>query len=97
MDPDFYDEFGNYIGPELESDEDDDDESEEEAQDQDQDMEEQKQVRIHDLLGQEKAGKGIRWPCRMPKSQEMASADVSLVFLALKLVTMVMNIQVPEN
>ena len=44
MDPDFYDEFGNYIGPELESDEDDDDESEEDANEHqhDQDMDEQK-------------------------------------------------------
>ena len=33
MDPDLYDEFGNYVGPELESDESsgDDDEAEEEA------------------------------------------------------------------
>jgi len=33
MDSDLYDEFGNYIGPELESDDDDDDESEEDQKD----------------------------------------------------------------
>ena len=31
MDTDLYDEFGNYIGPELGSDDDDDDDSEEEV------------------------------------------------------------------
>ena len=35
MDADLYDEFGNYIGPELDSD--DDDEEEEEDQDEDED------------------------------------------------------------
>ena len=35
MDADLYDEFGNYIGPELDSD--DDDEGEEEDQDDDED------------------------------------------------------------
>ena len=45
MDPDFYDEFGNYIGPELESDDDDDDTDEDAGDDQqDQDMDEPKQV-----------------------------------------------------
>ena len=31
MDTDLYDEFGNYVGPELGSDDDDDDDSEEEV------------------------------------------------------------------
>ena len=44
MDPDFYDEFGNYIGPELESDEDDSEEEEEDEQDQ----EEQQQLALQD-------------------------------------------------
>ena len=37
MDADLYDEFGNYIGPELDSDDDDDDDDEEEDQDDDDD------------------------------------------------------------
>ena len=38
MDADLYDEFGNYIGPELDSDDDDDDDEEEDYPDQDQEM-----------------------------------------------------------
>ena len=37
MDADLYDEFGNYIGPELDSDDDDDDDDDEEDQDDDDD------------------------------------------------------------
>lgn len=33
MDTDLYDEFGNYIGPEIDSDEDDEDEIEQEEED----------------------------------------------------------------
>ena len=38
MDSDLYDEFGNYVGPELESDDDDDD-SEEEQKEEEEDRE----------------------------------------------------------
>jgi len=39
MDSDLYDEFGNYIGPELESDDDDDDDSEEEQKEEEDEAE----------------------------------------------------------
>ncbi|KAG7155228.1 116 kDa U5 small nuclear ribonucleoprotein component-like [Homarus americanus] len=38
MDVDLYDEFGNYIGPELDSDDEDDEEDDDDYQDQDQDV-----------------------------------------------------------
>lgn len=38
MDADLYDEFGNYIGPELDSDDDEEEDDEDDYHDQDQDM-----------------------------------------------------------
>ena len=38
MDPDLYDEFGNYIGPELDSDDEDDVAPVQEEEDEDEDM-----------------------------------------------------------
>ena len=45
MDPDLYDEFGNYIGPELESEEDDssEEEREEEEEQKDEGMEQEEE------------------------------------------------------
>lgn len=52
MDLDLYDEFGNYIGPELESDEDDDDSVDEEHDNQEQDAAEaMEEVRCRDPTG----------------------------------------------
>lgn len=53
MDADLYDEFGNYIGPDLESDDDDDDDedmvSRERAQDYDEDQDEEREVDDGDI------------------------------------------------
>jgi len=43
MDADLYDEFGNYVGPELDS----DDEEEEEQEQQDEDEQREYDVRLH--------------------------------------------------
>ena len=49
-----YDEFGNYIGPEVDSDEDDDDDEEEEEEDEEEEEEEDDEGR-----GPESGGKKV--------------------------------------
>lgn len=55
MDADLYDEFGNYVGPEIDSDDDDDDDMEEEEEVREKFEEDEEDVDRRDEDGEEMA------------------------------------------